>query len=449
MGKHHLKLSQALADKMSSLASKTKFAACFSLAQAASSQVASVETAVSQGQGESTKVFTALMDPLDKAEDIIVNLKRELILANATAPHGTTLSPFSLGSSTEEVKILAERAAKFEVLSYTTCIQFSQLGLSSLSEVYGWVRQHYGTHRFGLMCDDYVLFDRILGDSDSDQFAMMNKMQYQVKCNLATGSEAMYLFSMSHIVPRMFHHTTAGSFGVGRHVSALSQLKTWEEWADGTHGMKQYILRRLPVVEQAMESDINCVLTGTVAHPVNWAALACSIGFVNAFVQYIETTMDMLHIQSGFSNKAAWALITQLMYRIFMDMSEFREGTLSSLRSDDPVESCAAVLWCVFRTQDKMSEFVSHGIGNHSSISSEYVKFLAGHSSVGDIDKLQKEVTDATKAAKAAKDEAEKATTKSDKASTQAYKAAKLATDNSKTVSDLQKDVKKLKDKVF
>jgi hypothetical protein len=40
MGEHHLKLSQALADKMSSMASTTEFSACFSLAQAASSQVA-------------------------------------------------------------------------------------------------------------------------------------------------------------------------------------------------------------------------------------------------------------------------------------------------------------------------------------------------------------------------------------------------------------------------
>jgi hypothetical protein len=79
--------------------------------------------------------------------------------------------------------------------------------------------------------------------------------------------------------------------------------------------------------------------------------------------------MDMLYIQSGFPKKAAWALITQLMYCIFMDMSAVREGTLALLQSDDPVESCAAVLWCVFRTQYKMSEFVSHGIGNHSFIS--------------------------------------------------------------------------------
>jgi uncharacterized FlaG/YvyC family protein len=96
-----------------------------------------------------------------------------------------------------------------------------------------------------------------------------------------------------------------------------------------------------------------------------------------------------------------------------------------------------------------MAESVSHGIGNHSSISSEYVKFLAGHSSVGDIDKLQKEVLDARKPAKAAKDEAVQATTNSDKASTQADKAAKSTADVAKVAADLQKLVKKLNDKVF
>jgi hypothetical protein len=119
-------------------------------------------------------VFTAIMDCLDKVEELIMNLQRELSLANATVPRGATQSPFSLGSPTEEVKILAEKVAKLEDVSDNTYIQFSQLGLSSLSEVYGWVRQHYGRHRFGLMCDVYVLFDRILGDSDSDYLAMMN-----------------------------------------------------------------------------------------------------------------------------------------------------------------------------------------------------------------------------------------------------------------------------------
>jgi hypothetical protein len=213
--------------------------------------------------------------------------------------------------------------------------------------------------------------------------------------------------------------------------------------------MKQYILRLLPVVEHALQGDINCVLAGSEAHPVNRAALACSVNFINAFVQYVDTTMDMLHVQSGFSKKAAWSLITQLMYRIFMDMSAVREGTLASLRSGDPVEACASVLWCVFHTQDKMAEFVCHGIGNHSSISSEYVKFLAGHSSVGDIDKLQKEVRDTTKSAKAAKEEAVKATTRSDKASTQTDKAAKSAAEVAKIAADLQRMVKKLSDKVF
>jgi hypothetical protein len=129
-----------------------------------------------------------------------------------------------------------------------------------------------------------------------------------------------------------------------------------------------------------------------------------------------------------------------------MGMSAVWEGNLASLRSDDPVEACASVLWCVFRTQDKMAEFVSHAIGNRSSISSEYVNFLAGHSSVGDIEKLQKEVFESSKSAK---DESVKATAKSDKASTQADKAAKYAADVAKIAADLQKLVKKLNDKVF
>jgi hypothetical protein len=232
------------------------------------------------------------------------------------------------------------------------------------------------------------------------------------------------------------------------HVS-LESAKMWEEWEDGTNGMNQYILRRLPVVEHALQCDINCVLAGYAAHPINHAALVCSFNFINVCVQYVDTTMDMLHVQSGFSKKADWYLITQLMYIIFMDMSAVREGTLASLCSDDLVEACASVLWCVFRTQDKIAEFVSHGIGNHSSISSEYVKLLAGRSSVGEIDKLQKEVLDASKSAKAAKDEAVKATTKSYKASTQADKASKSAADVAKVAADLQKLVKNLNDKVF
>jgi hypothetical protein len=99
------------------------------------------------------------------------------------------------------MKIMEERLAKLELLSDSTSIPFSQLGLNSLAETPAWVRLNYGTHRFGLMCDVYLILDRILGDIDADKLTMMNKMQYQVKCNLSTGSEAMELFSLSHIVP--------------------------------------------------------------------------------------------------------------------------------------------------------------------------------------------------------------------------------------------------------
>jgi hypothetical protein len=177
-------------------------------------------------QADTTKVFEALMTRLEKAEYLVLALQHQAVAQQGSLPPVHT--SHSGIAPPQVIKVTEERLTKLELLPDSTSIQFSQLGLNSLAETSAWVRLNYGTHRFGLMCDIYLILDRILGDSDADQLTMLNKLQYQVKCNLATGSEAMALFSLFHIVPKIFHHSTAGSFGVGRHVSALRELKTWE-----------------------------------------------------------------------------------------------------------------------------------------------------------------------------------------------------------------------------
>jgi hypothetical protein len=47
---------------------------------------------------------------------------------------------------------------------------------------------------------------------------------------------------------------------------------------------------------------------------------------------------------------------------------------------EDRVVICTAPLWSAFRTHDKMSEFENPNLENHSSVSSECVKFLAMNS---------------------------------------------------------------------
>jgi hypothetical protein len=200
-------------------------------------RISAVQSSFNQSQAETTKVFEALMTCLEKADDLVLALQQQVASQQGSLPpvHPSNSEMFP----PQVIKVMEEHLSKLELLSDSTSIQFGQLGINSVAETSSWVRLNYGTHRFGLMCDVYLIMDCILGDSYADQLSMMNKMQYQVKCNLATGSEAIALFSLYHIVPKIFHHSTAGSFGVGRHMSALSQLETWEEWTDGTNGVKQ------------------------------------------------------------------------------------------------------------------------------------------------------------------------------------------------------------------
>jgi hypothetical protein len=242
----HNQINETVTEKVKFFITQADLSPHVAVGRTNSARIGAVHSSLNQSQADITKVFEALMTRLEKAEDLVLALQQQVASQQGSLPpvHPSNFEMVPL----QVIKVMEERLAKIELLSDSTSIQFGQLGLNSLEETSDWVRLNYGTHRVGLMCDVYLILDCILGDSDSDQLIMMNKMQYQVKCNLSTGSEAMALLSLSHIVPKIFHHSTAGSFGVGRHMSALSQLKTWEEWADGTNGMKQYILRRLPVV---------------------------------------------------------------------------------------------------------------------------------------------------------------------------------------------------------
>jgi hypothetical protein len=79
IGEHHSKLSHGLLDKLNLLASKSDSSNCYSVAQVASYQVALVQTSTTQGHLESTKVFSTLMNRLDKLDNLIVELQRDLL----------------------------------------------------------------------------------------------------------------------------------------------------------------------------------------------------------------------------------------------------------------------------------------------------------------------------------------------------------------------------------
>ena len=87
----------------------------------------------------------------------------------------------------------------------------------------------------------------------------------------------------------------------------------------------------------------------------------------------------------------------------------------------DRVVICTTILWSAFKTHDKMAEFENLNFENHSSISSEYVKFLAMNSGFEALEEvkvkfksLQDQVKDMQASVKQADKKAENAVTYSE-----------------------------------
>jgi hypothetical protein len=126
-----------------------------------SARIGAVQSSLNQLQVDTTKVLKALMTRLEKAEDLVFALQQQVVAqkGNLFIVHTShsEIAPLQV------IKVTEERLAKLELLSDSTSIKFSQLGLNSLAETSAWVRLNYGTHRCGLMCEVYLILYRILG----------------------------------------------------------------------------------------------------------------------------------------------------------------------------------------------------------------------------------------------------------------------------------------------
>jgi hypothetical protein len=65
-----------------------------------------------------------------------------------------------------------------------------------------------------------------------------------------------------------------------------------------------------------------------------------------------------------------------------------RAGVLSPFVIYDNLSNATTVLWATFQTHDAVAECFSVNFKNHSSISSEYVKFLASNSGMEAVGQL-------------------------------------------------------------
>jgi hypothetical protein len=92
----------------------------------------------------------------------------------------------------------------------------------------------------------------------------------------------------------------------------------------------------------------------------------------------MSTTHHELTESVGYRKQDAWLLTTQIVAKIFTDLASVR--SLRMINPSSPkAQNTARVLIASMKTHELMAEYVSNEIGNHPSVASEHVKFLATH----------------------------------------------------------------------
>jgi hypothetical protein len=109
-------------------------------------------------------------------------------------------------------------------------------------------------------------------------------------------------------------------------------------------------------------------------------SVTTSMAWIFNLISFVKETYNDLVQQSTFSDKKAWALVTQLVRRIFEEVGESRLGITQQLEVEDSQALTQLMFWPIIKSHDVMKRYLDCSFKDDPTISSEYVKFLAAHS---------------------------------------------------------------------
>ena len=281
---------------------------------------------------------------------------------------------------------------------------------------------------FGPFVDVYSFLQRAKSFRDTAASNQLKDMEVRKKLDLSA-DEGIVLESFKHSLPRLF------SGGLSE--NSMCNTTTWlpgipnkNRWEDefGQAGVKVTIQENIEVIRSRLESIIDEKLSSHAeAHGLALQLLSDTISFITALCRFISDTHRRLEM-AGFDVSSSWNLVSKLVHRIFGTDCHLKRGLVSEhLNAKEHDVMAAGVLWGTFATHQVMRDYMRHGIENHPSISSEYVRFLvanAGLSKIAALEKKTQAMSDELKEIKRQLVASQKAATT---ASNKADKALELA----------------------
>jgi hypothetical protein len=275
---------------------------------------------------------------------------------------------------------------KMKTKSADGAVKWMNLGFTNVQDVSAFIRANFDESCFGLLMDVLLLMECIAEERETHEGSAAGRTTKQLKqlkeLNLATKAEARALAVLETPMPRLLYkgEPAAGE----KDPSYLTGVASYDAWSDPMTGLRFRLISGALATKAAVQASVSMRMSNpkyAAGAALCRSAAEASTAFLDSFVVWVDDTWTTLTKKSKFGVKPAWSLLSMLMARIFQEMVEVRRGAFDAVSSMDSADAtlatCSAVLWTVFRTLDKMEEFVRAKFKDHPAISAEYIKFLA------------------------------------------------------------------------
>jgi hypothetical protein len=295
-----------------------------------------------------------------------------------------------VGTIVEQMNQLIADVTVLKAVSEDKSVKFAGLGWRSLLDCQDWVRNNFGSHRYGLIMDPLLMLDRIFGSDDAEGDSQFKVLESRVKLKIATGAEAAVIKSLHFQRPRIFH-TGQESMATDQLKSKLNKMKTQKVWKSGGEGVQAHIIKRMNLLLTTISHDINHVLAREPkAQILATMCLNATVTFLTQLFTYIDSLYENLVLCSTFTPEQGWSLTMKILDRICEDLFAPKEGVVIAMDVAEPASICGHVMWSCCRTHDVMAGYINISFENHASIMAEYTKFLALNSGSEKVEKMDK-----------------------------------------------------------
>jgi hypothetical protein len=269
-------------------------------------------------------------------------------------------------------------------------IKFCNLGFKSFHEASSWIDINFPDSSFGLVMSVFTVFEHI--NSNVSGVQSLERLNHLYKLKIDNMNLGLAITSFDQRWPKFFMKTQTSMTPITSEQSFFDRIPSHDVWDESQTGVRDRLKDELETFHQGYDRTIpNELEPGTNAYTIAYHSATASISFIEGLITFVDDIFKELH-RAKFSKTKAWALVTRLMPRIFMDIGAPRVAVQNQFRTGQHDVICKHIFWAELQTLDLMQQFKYQGFKDHPAIASEYVKFLVTNTGIDSLDKLIKRV---------------------------------------------------------